>query len=103
MNRTLGSVQGGSGSNRSSEPKFSIATQKRKMGKDTNKSASRSFHAIYSPPVFSKSSSERVNRHEPNEVAVARKITYNLAIFSVAELTKPQACREPAARFLVLS
>ena len=31
-----------------------------------------------------------------------RKITYNLTIFSVAELTKPQARREPAARFLVL-
>ena len=43
-----------------------VMPQKRKMGKDTNKSASRSFHAIYSPPVFSKSSSECVNRHELN-------------------------------------
>ena len=31
-----------------------------------------------------------------------RKITYNLVIFSIAELAKPQACHEPAARFLVL-
>ena len=30
------------------------------------------------------------------------KITYNLAIFSVAELVKPQARCEPVARFLVL-
>ena len=79
-----------------------VVPQKRKTGKDTNKSASRSFHVIYSPHIFSKSSSERVNRHEPDEVAVMRKITYNLAIFSVAELAKPQARREPAARFLVL-
>ena len=33
---------------------------------------------------------------------MARKITYNLAIFSVAELAKPQARREPVARFVVL-
>jgi len=79
-----------------------VVPQKRKMGKDTNKSASRSFHAIYSPPIFSKSFSERVNRHESDEVEVMRKITYNLAIFSVAELAKPQACHEPVAQFLVL-
>lgn len=33
---------------------------------------------------------------------MTRKITYNLAIFSVAELVKPQARHEPVARFLVL-
>ena len=33
---------------------------------------------------------------------MARKITYNLAIFSVAELAKPQVRREPVARFVVL-
>jgi hypothetical protein len=32
----------------------------------------------------------------------ARKITYNLTIFSITELAKPQARCEPAARFLVL-
>ena len=85
------------------EPKIvPVMPQKRKTGKDMNKSASRSFHVIYSPHIFSKSSSEHVNRHEPDEVAVMHKITYNLAIFSVAELAKPQAHREPAARFLVL-
>jgi hypothetical protein len=31
-----------------------------------------------------------------------RKITYNLAIFSVAKLAKPQVCREAVARFVVL-
>jgi len=31
-----------------------------------------------------------------------RKITYNLVIFSLAELAKPQARCEPVARFLVL-
>ena len=52
--------------------------------------------------MLSKSSSEHVNRREPEEVVEARKITYNLALFSVAELAKPQARREPVARFLVL-
>ena len=31
------------------------------------------------------------------------KISYNLAIFSVAKLAKPQVCREPVARFVVLA
>jgi len=48
-------------------------------------------------------SSERVNRRELEEVEEARKITYNLAIFSLAELVKPQARREPVARFFVLA
>ena len=53
--------------------------------------------------MLSKSSSERVNRRELEEEAVeTRKITYNITIFSRAELAKPQARREPAARFFVL-
>jgi hypothetical protein len=32
----------------------------------------------------------------------ACKITYNLTIFSITELAKPQACCKPAAWFLVL-
>jgi hypothetical protein len=55
---------------------------------------------------YSKFSSERVNRREPGpeevQVIEPRKITYNLTIFSLAELAKPQARREPAARFFVL-
>ena len=43
-----------------------------------------------------------MNRREPEDVAQSRKITYNLTIFSVAELSKPHARREPVARFLVL-
>jgi hypothetical protein len=52
--------------------------------------------------MFSKLSSERVNRRELKETIETRKITYNLAIFSLAELAKSQARREPAARFFVL-
>ena len=53
--------------------------------------------------MLSKSSSERVNRRELEEEAVeTRKITYNITIFSWAELAKPQACREAAAQFFVL-
>ena len=53
--------------------------------------------------MLSKSSSERVNRREREEEAVETcKITYNIAIFSRAELAKPQARCEPAARFFVL-
>jgi len=52
--------------------------------------------------MLSKSSSECANRHELEEAIETRKITYNIAIFSQAELAKPQACCEPAARFLVL-
>ena len=33
---------------------------------------------------------------------MVRKITYDLAIFSMAELAKPQARCEPAARFVAL-
>ena len=36
------------------------------------------------------------------EAEETRKITYNLAIFSLAELVKPQVRREPVARFFVL-
>jgi hypothetical protein len=52
--------------------------------------------------MLSKSSSERANRRELEEAVETRKITYNIAIFSRAELAKPQARREPAAQFLVL-
>jgi hypothetical protein len=52
--------------------------------------------------MLSKSSSEHANRRELEEAVETRKITYNIAIFSRAELAKPQARREPAARFLVL-
>ena len=53
--------------------------------------------------MLSKSSSEHVNRCELEEEAVeTRKITYNIAIFSQAELVKPQARHEPAAQFFVL-
>jgi hypothetical protein len=52
--------------------------------------------------MLSKSSSERANRRELEEAVETRKITYNIAIFSRAELAKPQARHEPAARFLVL-
>ena len=52
--------------------------------------------------MISKLSSERVNRREIKEDVESRKITYKITIFSLAELAKPQACREPAARFLVL-
>jgi len=52
--------------------------------------------------MLSKSSSERANRCELEEAVETRKITYNITIFSRAELAKPQACREPAAQFLVL-
>jgi hypothetical protein len=47
-------------------------------------------------------SSEHVHRGELEEDVETRKITYNLAIFSLAELAKPQARREPVARFFVL-
>ena len=47
-------------------------------------------------------SSEHVNRRELEEAKVICKITYNLAIFSLAELVKPQARCEPVARFFVL-
>jgi hypothetical protein len=79
-----------------------VVPQKRKNCKDTKKPSSKLSHIICSPSIFSKSSPERVHRHEPEEVAETRKITYNLTIFSLAELAKPQARREPAARFLVL-
>ena len=53
--------------------------------------------------MLSKSSSEHVNRRELEEEAVeTSKITYNITIFSRAELAKPQARHEPAARFFVL-
>jgi len=52
--------------------------------------------------MLSKSSSERANRRELEEAVETCKITYNIAIFSRAELAKLQAHREPAARFLVL-
>jgi len=52
--------------------------------------------------MLSKSSSECANRCELEEAVETRKITYNIAIFSRAELAKPQARHEPAARFLVL-
>jgi len=47
-------------------------------------------------------SSERVNRRELEEAIETCKITYNITIFSRAELAKPQACCEPAAWFFVL-
>jgi hypothetical protein len=55
------------------------------------------FHVLMLP-------SERVKRRELDglEAVETRKITYNLTIFSLAELAKPQARREPAARFIVL-
>jgi len=49
------------------------------------------------------SSAEWVNRHASEEVVVMCKITYNLAIFSMAELAKPQVRCEPVARFVVLA
>ena len=52
--------------------------------------------------MLSKSSSEHVNRCELEEAVETHTITYNITIFSQAELAKPQACREPAARFFVL-
>jgi hypothetical protein len=79
-----------------------VVPQKRKKGKDTIKPTSKPFLDIYFSYMFSKSSSERVNRRELEEVIETRKITYNLTIFSLAELAKPQARREPAARFFVL-
>jgi hypothetical protein len=80
-----------------------VVPQKRKNGKDTNKPTSKLFRAIR-VHFSSKLSSERVNRRELEEVVLVetRKITYNITIFSLAELAKPQARREPAARFLVL-
>ena len=78
-----------------------VIPQKRKNGKDKKKPTSKSFHAIFTISIYSKFSTERVNRRELEEVIDARKITYNLTIFSLAELAKPQARREPAARFFV--
>lgn len=84
-----------------------VVPQKRKKGKDTENSKPTSkpfkFHSIFSS-MF-KLSSEHVKRREldDSEAEVEnRKITYNLTIFSLAELAKPQARREPAARFIVL-
>jgi archaellum component FlaD/FlaE len=79
-----------------------VVPQKRKKGKDTQKPASSELSHNLSPFTFAKSLSEHINRHESEEIAKARKIIYNLTIFSMAELAKPQAHRELAARFLVL-
>jgi hypothetical protein len=52
-------------------------------------------------------SSEKANRartpEEEEEEVVIPKITYTMTIFSLAELSKPQARREPKARFVVLA
>jgi hypothetical protein len=45
---------------------------------------------------------ECVNRRELEKAEETCKITYNLAIFSLAKLVKHQACHEPVARFFVL-
>jgi hypothetical protein len=80
-----------------------VIPQKRKNGKDTKKKpTSKLFYTIRFSSTFSKLSSERVNRGELEEDVEKRKITYNLAIFSLAELAKPQARREPVACFFVL-
>lgn len=82
-----------------------VIPQKRKNGKDNTgrKPTSKPFSTIRFSSTFSKLSSlvERVNRLVEENV-VTRKITYNLTIFSLAELAKPSAHREPAARFFVL-
>ena len=52
-------------------------------------------------------SSEKANRartpEEAEEEVVAPKITYTMTIFPLAELSKPQARRQPKARFVVLA
>jgi len=79
-----------------------VVPQKRKKGKDTKKSASKSYLLFLPLWYVVRSSSEWVNRHQSEEVTMTCKITYNLAIFSVAKLAKPQVQCEPAARFVVL-
>jgi len=90
--------------NEEEEPEIILVVpQKRKKGKDPKNSSSKIFFTLSPHLTFSKSFSECVNRHELKEVEEICKITYNLAIFSVAKLAKPQAHREPTAHFLVLS
>src|SRR5271168_1357639 len=52
-------------------------------------------------------SSEKANRartpEEEEEEVVVPKITYTMTIYSLAELLKPQARREPNVRFVVLA
>ena len=86
----------------SDEPKtVQVVPQKRKKGKDMKKSTSKSYVLFLPLWYLVQSSAEWVNRHASEEVIMMHKITYNLTIFSVAELAKPQACREPVAWFVV--